>query len=422
MIALPIRKIFTASGIILVLLALGAFFSVMTVADQPVEGAAGVNAIADELSGQLGKAGTGATLLVAAGTSREDGEFLEELQRRNFGANIVVARDPAAAKAGLAGSPTLIAATPSASQWLLFDAVREKVLSPKPYRWPNFLKLENLRNISSQIAIIAILAVGMTLVILTGGIDLSVGSLMALSSMCAAWIIVNGPGSLALAAAAAVLLGAAAGAINGSLVAWQRVPAFIATLALMQVCRGLAFKTGAGQSIGPVPESFGWLGKQFTLGVPNVVLLMLVIYVAVHILMTRTVVGRHIYAIGANPHAAQFSGISVPRVRFFVYVFSGALAGLAGVAMLSQLGSGDPKTGQNYELTAIAAAVVGGTSLSGGRGTVFGTFLGALLIGVLGNGLNQLGVLEYDQWIVMGLVILGAVLADLLRRGRSSGP
>ncbi len=415
-----IRQLLASGGMILVLLGLCAVFSFLTIADQPVEGASGAAGIASKV---LAQAQAKAPLLIAAGLSGADAEFLAEVERRTSGTfTIRTARDPAEARAALQQEPRPggIAASSSAASWLVFDSVREKVIAPHPYRWPNFLKFENLRNIASQIAIIAILAIGMTLVILTGGIDLSVGSVVALTSVTAAWMLTKGQASPLIAALAAVLLGAALGGTNGVFVAKLRIPAFIATLALMQVARGLAFKVGEGQSIS-VSNSFSGLGRSFTLGLPNLALLMLGLYVLGHIIMTRTVLGRYIYALGSNPEAARFSGISLTRIRLLVYVVSGALAGLAGVAMTSQLLSGDPKTGQNFELTAIAAAVVGGTSLTGGKGTLFGTLTGALIIGVLENGLNQIGVNEYDRLIIIGLVILAAVLFDVFSSRRPRG-
>lgn len=415
------RTIISRSGMLLVLLLLAGFFSVATISDQPAEGRGGAAQLVPNLD-----AGGGKSLLLAAGSGPADQEFASEILAHAEGRFAVsVARDAAAARKALEGNPDRIIASAAAANWLVFDAVRDRIMAPRAYRFPSFLKLENLRNISSQISIIAILAAGMTMIILTSGIDLSVGSVAAVSAMATAWLVANvgggksaGVGSMLLAAAGGIGIGAAAGAINGSLVALCRVPSFIATLAMMQVARGLAFKIGNNQSISDIPDAFGALGRQFTLGLPNLTLLMIFLYLAAQVFMTRTVRGRHIYAVGANPRAAQFSGISLPKTRFLVFLTAGMLAGLAGVALCSHLLSGDPKYGEGYELQAIAAAVVGGTSLSGGRGAILGTLIGAFIIAVLENGLNMLKVQENERRIVIGLVILAAVLVDRFGPGR----
>jgi ribose transport system permease protein len=298
------------------------------------------------------------------------------------------------------------------------------VFSPAGYGWPVFLNADNLRNIANQIAVIAILAVGMTMVIITGGIDLSVGSLVALSVVVTTLLIEAGgaldatPAVMVLACLAGVGLCGLVGLFNGAMVTLFQVPPFIVTLAMMQVASGLAGRLTGGESVYRIPPSFMWLGTGADLfGVPNAVVLMLLLYAAAHVLMTRTVLGRYLYAVGGNARAARLSGIPVRRVLIFAYVASGLLAGLGGVVLASQLKSGSPNWGRSYELYVIAAVVVGGTSLSGGRGKVLGTLLGALLIAVMQNGMNLMNVGPFDQQISIGLVILGAVLFDRLRRG-----
>jgi ribose transport system permease protein len=197
-----------------------------------------------------------------------------------------------------------------------------------------------------------------------------------------------------------------------------RIPPFIATLAVMQIASGLAYILAKGASIYEVPDSFATLGRGVGFfSMPHAVVLMLGLYVVAHIFMTQTATGRRIYAIGGNLEAAWLSGVRVDAVLIFVYMLSGALAGLGGVVMASQLKSGAPTYGGSYELYVIAAVVVGGTSLSGGQGQVFGTLIGALIIGVIQNGMNLTGVESYTQKVVLGLVILGAVLLDRLKRG-----
>jgi ribose transport system permease protein len=297
------------------------------------------------------------------------------------------------------------------------------VTSPR-YWWPNFLKADNLRNIASQIVIIAILAVGMTFVVITGGIDLSVGSLIALAAVTATLLIRDRAGAesatalgMVLCCLAAVALCGVCGLFSGAMVTFFQVPAFIVTLAMMLVARGLASEVSHGASVFQVPESFRWLGGEADLlGIPNGVVLMIVLYLAAHIVMTRMTPGRYIYAIGGNAEAARLSGVPVRRVLLLVYTLSGLLAGLGGVVLASQLRSGAPTYGQMYELYAIAAVVVGGTSLAGGEGKIFGTLIGAFIIAVIKNGMNLTGVTPFRQDVVFGLVILGAVLLDRLKK------
>jgi ribose transport system permease protein len=221
-----------------------------------------------------------------------------------------------------------------------------------------------------------------------------------------------------------MLVCALAGLFSGSMITFCGIPPFIATLAMMLVTSGLAYLLARGQSVYQVPESFTWLGggKGFA-RLPNAVILMLLLYVAAHILMSRMRLGRYLYAVGGNPEAARLSGVPIRAVTLFAYAMSGLLAGLGGVVMASQLKSGSPTYGQMYELYVIAAVVVGGTSLSGGEGKMFGTLIGAFIIAVIQNGMNLTNVESYTQKVVLGAVILAAVLLDRLKhRGwRASG-
>ena len=297
------------------------------------------------------------------------------------------------------------------------------ILAPASYRWPTFLLANNLRNIANQIVVIAIIAVGMTMVIITAGIDLSVGSLIALSAVVAAWLIraMGGAdatfGAMVLASILAILMCGFVGFLSGVTITRFRVPPFIATLAVMLVASGFAYIISRGESIYEIPDSYVWLGRGADLfSIPNAVVLMVIIYVLAHILMTRTTLGRYIYAVGGNPEAARLSGIRVNLVLLFVYTICGIMAGLGGVVQASQLKSGAPTYGLLYELYVIAAVVVGGTSLAGGEGRIMGTLVGAFIIAVIQNGMNLTGVESYTQKVVLGFVILLAVLLDMLKK------
>jgi ribose/xylose/arabinose/galactoside ABC-type transport system permease subunit len=285
---------------------------------------------------------------------------------------------------------------------------------------PQFLSVPNLVNIALSIAITGILAVGMTAVILTGGIDLSVGSVAALAGVVAAMTAAAGgtTGSVALASLAALGVGLAVGLFNGVMVARFRVPPFVTTLAMLTICRGLAFVLTEGRSVGDLPPGFGLFGREYVLGVPVPVILMLLVFAAGWFVLKRMTLGRYVYAVGGNREAAFLAGVNVKRVTLLVYVLNGLLVGLAGLVLASRLGAGVPNAGNQYELDVIAAVVVGGTSLNGGRGSVIATLWGAVFIGVLNNGLNLASVDPYVQRIALGAVILLAVLADQINKSR----
>src|SRR5579863_8907214 len=293
----------------------------------------------------------------------------------------------------------------------------------------DFLAPGNVVNILRQIAVNAILATGQTFVIITAGIDLSVGSLVALTGVLMAGVL-SGHFSiwvgLTLAVAVGLGVGAVCGMVNGYPVVKFNLPPFITTLAMMLVASGLAFMYTGGQPIEIDNDPFNWLGSGLILqpitkflnfpGVPVPVIIMLGVVVAAAYLLTQTRFGRYVFAIGGNEEAARLSGINVGRVKLLVYVLSGALSGLASLLLAARLSSGLPQAGQDYNLQSIAAVVVGGTSLMGGRGSIAGTFVGALLIGVLYNVMNLLNVQSYAQEVVLGAVILMAVLLDELRK------
>jgi len=280
---------------------------------------------------------------------------------------------------------------------------------------PQFASVENLVNVALSIAVIGILAVGMTFIILTGGIDLSIGSVAALAGVVAA-IVTQHTEIASLGFAAALGIGLASGAFNGVTIAYFRVPPFVVTLAVLTIARGLAFIFSGGRSIGNLPESFGRLGKLVFLGIPFSVWLMILAFALGWFLLRHTTFGRYVYAVGGNAEAAFLAGVKTKAVLFQVYVLNGFLVGLAAIVLASRLGAGVPNAGLQYELDVIAAVVVGGTSLSGGRGSVISTLFGAIFIGVLNNGLNLVGVDTYVQKIILGVVILLAVLADRFNR------
>jgi ribose transport system permease protein len=272
-----------------------------------------------------------------------------------------------------------------------------------------FFTPSNLVNVMRQNTFIAILAAGMTFVILTGGIDLSVGSVVALSGVLCADAIVHGWGI-----PAAVLLGIAtglvAGLVNGIVITRVGVPPFIVTLATMLVVRGIAFKYTDARTIAGLPQEFAAISQGAVMAAS-----MALVYAAAWVLLMRTPFGRHVYAIGGNREAAWLAGVRVVRVLTATYVICGAGAGLAGVLVASRLSAGYPRAGELYELDAIAAVVVGGTSLYGGRGSIWGTIAGAFFIGILNNGLNLYNVSAYDQMIVKGTVFLLAASLDRWR-------
>jgi ribose/xylose/arabinose/galactoside ABC-type transport system permease subunit len=279
---------------------------------------------------------------------------------------------------------------------------------------PSFLSVANLVNVALSIAVIGILSVGMTIVILTGGIDLSIGSVAALAGVIAALIALKF-GVLA-GFAAALVVAVAGGAFNGLVIAYFRVPPFIVTLALLTIARGLAFILSEGRSIGNLPENFSALGKSLIFGVPVSVWLMLASFAAGWFVLQHTRFGRYVYAVGGNREAAFLAGVNVKSVTLWVYILNGLFVGIAAIVLASRLGAGVPNSGLQYELDVIAAVIVGGTSLVGGRGSVVLTFFGAIFIGVLNNGLNLAGVDPYTQKIVLGVVILLAVLADQFKK------
>jgi ribose transport system permease protein len=407
----------------IVLLLLCIYYSCATLQSRQLSGPAAVDDVAKKISKP------NPTIILVAGLSSEDQEFTQLLSTKIKIGRIL--HDPPSARAAIQDHPPdFIIATNDTIKWL--PSVLERIsaakniplITPGTSRFPTFLQKDNLLNIADQVVVIAIIAVGMTMVIITGGIDLSVGSLVALSAVIAGLLIRDHaggagakPAALLMCSLAAILAAGLVGAFSGAMITFFRVPPFIVTLGMMRVTSGLAYIFSAGQSIYDIPQSFTWLGRGVTVfGIPNAVILMVAVFAIAHIIMSRTKLGRYIYAVGGNPEAARLSGVRVGLILMTVYIISGMVAGLGGVILASQLKSSSPTYGQAYELYVIAAVVVGGTSLSGGQGKILGTLIGALIIAVIQNGMNLTGVESYRQKVVLGLVILGAVLLDKLKQ------
>ena len=292
----------------------------------------------------------------------------------------------------------------------------------------NFFTADNLLNVTNQATFIAIIAVGMTFVIISAGIDLSVGSVFALVGIITAGVLTLDITPLwlrlPLALLAGLAVGLCAGLFSGLMISRFNVAPFIATLAMMTICRGLASLSppifGHGlkiqSTISGLPGAFGAIGKGHILGIPVPVIVMVVVYVIGGVVLHQSRLGRYTYAIGGNEEAARLSGIDVRRVKLLVYILCGGLTALSGIILASKMGVGDPKVGVLYELDAIAAVVIGGTTLMGGRGSMLGTFIGAMIIQVLYNGLNLVGVSSFLQKVIIGIVILAAVLIDQIKK------
>jgi len=284
---------------------------------------------------------------------------------------------------------------------------------------PYFLTVSNLLNVAQQISIIAIIAVGMTFVIITAGIDLSVGSVLAFSGMVIGSVLQAGV-ALPIAIFVGLFVGGLSGIVNGVLITYGRLPPFISTLGMMSVARGAARLITKGRPISGFSESFRDLATAEVFNVPLPVLIMAGVYLVAYFVLARTKLGRYTYAMGGNEEAAILSGVNVKAYKIAVYGLCGMLSGLAAIILTARLNSAGPNAGIMYELDAIAATVIGGTSLMGGEGTITGTLIGALIMGVLRNGLNLLGISSYIQDIVIGAVIILAVLMDMtLKRQRN---
>lgn len=281
---------------------------------------------------------------------------------------------------------------------------------------PKFLTVQNLMIIVTQVSINALLAFGVTFVIIAGGIDLSIGSMVAVTGVVAASFAHPDTYPVAVPIGMGLLAGLLFGAFNGFVITRSKVPPFIVTLGTMTIGRGLALIVSKGRPVSNLSDSFNFLGGGKILGIPTLIIILVILFVVCSILLKRTVLGRYIYAVGGNEQAAKASGIQLNRVKMVVYTLCGGLAALAGILLTSRITTGQPNAGTGFELDAIAAAIIGGTSTSGGTGTMTGTLIGALLIGVISNGLDLLNVTSYYQQVVMGVIIIGAVVLDSMNQ------
>lgn len=430
------RKFFNDYGTIIILLILCAFLSWRTMNDHTPEGQEAGRQVAESIVAMSPKP---AKVMIAIRNNAIDERFAETVGQILTDNGIVVAgvvKGVPAEVRKLAnateGKIDVIAATAATRAWPIFDNVEDKVPSlagvsfarPDTYRWPTFLMKDNLINISNQTVVISTIAIGMTMVIITGGIELSVGSLIALSSCIAAWLIRRYGGATDAGTAAmvgysivAILVCGGMGLFTGAMVTLFSIPPFIVTLATMMVASGFAYIISSGYTIFEIPDSYTYLGRGTLFwDIPISVCICLLLYLAAHILMSCTSVGRYIYAVGGNKEAARLSGVPVRFVFFFVYVVVALLAGFGGIITASQLKAGAPIYGVGYEMFVIASTVVGGTSLAGGEGKIFGTLIGSFIIATIQNGMNLLGVESYTQKVVLGVVILIAVLLDRLKQ------
>jgi erythritol transport system permease protein len=329
---------------------------------------------------------------------------------------------------------TALAAQPSSRNWLLVVLQLRTfvalilVLAYFSVMAPNFLSAANAVIVSKHVALNAFLAIGMTFVIITGGIDLSVGSIVGLCAMVAGWLVLNGV-DLGIGytvwfntieiVGITLAVGIGVGLVNGLLITRLNVAPFIATLGTLYIARGAALLSSDGRTFPNLSgseefgtASFPFIGSGNILGLPVMIWLLVIVALAAHYVSRRTPLGRHIYAVGGNERGAALSGVKVDRVKLFVYAFSGFCAALVGIIIASQLQAAHPATGETFELNAIAAAVLGGTSMSGGRGRIFGTIIGAFVIGILSDGLIMMGVSSFWQTVIKGVVIVLAVVID----------
>ncbi len=431
-------------GMVFVLLFLCVLISVLTISDIHPEDPRSGRRLAGLIVKKYGK---DVNVLVVARDIDADRKFAKAIQEEltRLGANVVGTElgDPYSVRQRLEkiGAESvqvdLVATHNFSSKWKIFSGetlkklgtnhpVLEnlKVVRPPSYRWPTFLTRQNLISILNQNAPIAIMAIGMTLVIITAGIDLSVGSLMALAAVVSAVCVQEFLGaaqasglSVMLAFFIAMVVCALSGVFAGVMITVFKMPPFVATLGLMMVARGASYiLAGGADALKIEATSVGALYSTSILGIPSQIVIMVALFILAHLVMSHTSFGRYVYAVGGNETAARLSGVPVVAVIIAVYAICGLSAGLAGVLDASHFGTGRPKAGEFYELQVIAAVVVGGTSLMGGEGKMFGTFVGALILGVIQNGLNMAGVDSYRQMVIYGGLILVAVLIDQLKK------
>jgi len=285
---------------------------------------------------------------------------------------------------------------------------------------PGFMTLPNLRIILTQVSINALLAFGVTFVIITGGIDLSLGSILAVAGIIAAMFAHPDTYPLVVPLALGIGMGTMIGGFNGIVITKSKVPPFIVTLGTMTIGRGLALILSNGRPVSNLSDSFNFIGGGAVWGIPFPIIILAAGFLICHLILSKTTWGRYMYAVGGNEQAARASGIRVDKIKMMVYTLCGALAGIAGILMTSRITTGQPNAGMGFELDAIAAVIIGGTSTSGGSGTMTGTLLGALMIAVISNGLDLMNVSSYYQLVVKGAIIIAAVILDSTTRNRES--
>lgn len=285
---------------------------------------------------------------------------------------------------------------------------------------PQFLTISNWTIIITQVSINALLAFGVTFVIITGGIDLSLGSIVAVTGIVAASLAHPDTYPVIMPILMGLFSGLLMGAFNGFVITQSKIAPFIVTLGTMTIGRGLALILSKGRPISNLSDSFNFIGGGNVLGIPFPIIVLIVAFSICYIILKKTILGRYIYAVGGNEQAAKASGINVNQIKLAVYSICGLLSGLAGILLTSRITTGQPNAGVGFELDAIAAAIIGGTSTSGGTGTMTGTLVGALLIGVINNGLDLLNVTSYYQQVVMGVIIIGAVVLDSWNQKRNT--
>ena len=431
-------------GMILVLMVLILIFSLLTVKEVAPSGKSSAREVAERIMKEVpadkavvvyGKDKTdfetfARSLALRLKTEGRDNVRLAIGAPRNLRVKLNELRDEgrplgAIATAGPAGMEVIQAVPEKYPEFQKFP-----VLTPQPRKKSTFFTLDNFKNVTQRVVVIAIVAIGMTMVIITAGIDLSVGSLVGLSAMVGAWFIkerVIAAGGDPTAAgdftvysgfAVAILCAGLIGLFSGALVAYCKVAPFIVTLGVMMIARGMAEQANGGFTVSDtqLPAAFRELNHGTLIGIPNTVALLVLFYLAAHIFMSKTKYGRYIYAVGGNMEAARLSGVPVAGIILLVYTVCGLLAGLGGCLEASRVNAATTVMGTGLELEVIAAVVVGGTSLFGGSGRVFGTLIGAFIIGVMRSGMNQLNFKDPVQDMVLGAIIIIAVLLDRARQ------